>query len=149
MGHSISRREFFKKSANIGLSTAAGIPILSRLLDGPARAYGGELPSISVVKSEDTFQSTRKAVADLNTIIAPTLCVVDATELITTNGPLGPGELITPRKVIAGVDRVAIDAYCATLWGLKAVEIFHIQASHAHGLGQMDLSKVKIQEVEI
>lgn len=312
MSRSISRREFFKTSANIGLSAAVGTHILSHLLDGPAAVYGGEPSAISVVKGEDTFQSTQRAVealggikkfvlkdsrvallpnaqrwhpgtftnpdivrsviqmcreagakevnvltwldrqnwertglagaieeegaqlkliareetlfktvpvpkgkalkeamivkeldnhdvfidmpitkdhagnkftgtlknlmglnfptsnrffhkpgwkteksdiehldqciADLNTIIAPTLCVVDATELITTNGPMGPGEVITPRKVIAGVDRVAVDAYCTTLWGLKAAEIFHIQAGYAHGLGEMDLAKVKVHE---
>lgn len=88
-----------------------------------------------------------QCIADLNTIIKPHLCIVDATEFITTNGPFGPGELIKPQKVIAGTDRVAIDAYCCTLWGLEAKDIIMINKAKEQGLGEMDLKKVKIKEI--
>ena len=87
-----------------------------------------------------------QSIADLNTIIQPDLCIVDATEFIITNGPFGPGELHKPQKVVAGTDRVAIDAYCCTLWGLKPEDIIMISKAHEHGLGEMDLSKVNIKE---
>lgn len=90
-----------------------------------------------------------QCIADLNTVVRPALCIVDATEFIITNGPFGPGELLKPKKVVAGVDMVAIDAYCASLWGLKAEDIFMIRFGHEHGLGEMRLSKVKIKEVAI
>lgn len=90
-----------------------------------------------------------QCIADLNTAIKPTLCLVDATEFIITNGPFGPGELIRPRRVVAGTDPVAIDAYCASLWGLKAEEIFMIQKAHDHGLGVLDLKNVRIREVSL
>jgi len=89
-----------------------------------------------------------QSIADLNTILKPALCVVDATEFITTNGPFGPGKLIKPRKVIAGVDRVAIDAYCAKLWSLEPEDIIMIKRGFEHGLGEIDLKKVKIKEIE-
>ncbi len=57
--------------------------------------------------------------------------------------------LSKPRKVIAGVDRVAIDAYCAGLFGLKPTEVVAVNRAYAHGLGEMDLNKVKIKEIEI
>ena len=79
--------------------------------------------------------------------MAPALCVVDATQIILTNGPFGPGELASPRKVVAGVDRVAVDSYSATLRGLKGEEILMIRKGYAHGLGEIDLDKVRIQEV--
>jgi uncharacterized protein (DUF362 family) len=87
-----------------------------------------------------------QCIADLNTIIHPDLCVVDATELITTNGPFGPGELIRPHKIIAGTDRVAIDAYCCGLWGLNPQDIKTITKAYEHGLGEIDLSKVNVIE---
>ena len=87
-----------------------------------------------------------QCIADLNTIIRPDLCVVDATELITTNGPFGPGELIQPHKIIAGTDRVAIDAYCCGLWGLDPQDIMTITKAHEHGIGEIDLSKVNVIE---
>lgn len=90
-----------------------------------------------------------QCIADLNTVIRPDLCIVDATEFITTNGPFGPGEIIKPRKVIAGIDRVAVDSYCCTLWGLEAQNILQITKAFDHGLGEMDLSKVKIKEVSL
>lgn len=86
-------------------------------------------------------------IVDLNTIFKPALNVVDATEIITTNGPMGPGELVKPMKVIAGLDRVAIDAYCVTLLGLKPRDILSIQKASERKLGELDLKKVKVQEV--
>lgn len=38
--------------------------------------------------------------------------VADVTEFITTNGPSGPGDLKKLDKVVAGTDRVAVDAFC-------------------------------------
>lgn len=90
-----------------------------------------------------------QCIADLNTALPPTLCVVDATEFIVTNGPMGPGEIAKPQKVVAGVDRVAIDAYCCSLWGLKAENIFQIKMAQELGLGQMNLERVDIKEVKI
>ena len=93
------------------------------------------------------IQFLDQCIADLNTIFEPTLNIVDATEFITTNGPMGPGKVLKPQKVVAGLDRVAIDSYCCTLWGLEAEDIFTIKAAYAYGLGQMDLSKVNVKEV--
>jgi len=97
----------------------------------------------------DAITHLDQCIADLNTIIKPDLCIVDATEFITTNGPFGPGNLIKPQKVVAGTDRVAIDAYCCTLWGLEAKDIIMINKAKEHGLGEMDLKKVKIKEMEV
>lgn len=90
-----------------------------------------------------------QCIADLNTIITPDLCITDATEIITTNGPFGPGELIKPQKVVAGTDRIAMDAYCCKLWGLKPEDILHINKGFAHGLGEIDAAKVKINEMSV
>jgi uncharacterized protein (DUF362 family) len=90
-----------------------------------------------------------QSIADLNTVVKPALNLVDATEFITTNGPFGPGEIIKPKKVVAGVDRVAVDAYCAALWGLKGEDIVMIKRGQEHGLGTCDLTKVKIKETSV
>jgi uncharacterized protein (DUF362 family) len=94
----------------------------------------------------DDIEHLDQCIADLNLIIKPDLCVVDATELITTNGPFGPGKLVKPQKIVAGVDRVAIDAYCCTLWGMEGKDIIMIKRGYEHGLGEIDLKKVKIKE---
>ena len=97
----------------------------------------------------DAITHLDQCIADLNTVISPDLCIVDATEFITTNGPFGPGELLKPRKVIAGTDRVAIDSYCSTLLGLTGTDIIHIRKAHEHKLGKINLDAVSIKELEI
>jgi len=89
-----------------------------------------------------------QSIVDLNKAVRPALNVVDATEFITTNGPFGPGKLIKPLKVVAGTDRVAVDAYCAGLWGLKAEDIVQIKRAAEQGLGEMDLAKVSVKEAK-
>jgi len=99
--------------------------------------------------NRDDIEHLDQCIADLNTIIEPDLCIVDATEFVTTNGPNGPGRLLKPLKVIAGTDRVAIDTYCATLFGYNPEDIYVLKKAYEHGLGEMDLRKVKIKEFEI
>lgn len=97
----------------------------------------------------DSIYHLDQCIADLNTVIKTDLCIVDATEFIITNGPFGPGKLHKPGQVVAGVDRVAIDSYCCTLWGLEPKDIIHIKEAHALKLGNMDLKSLKIKQVKI
>lgn len=88
-------------------------------------------------------------IVDLNTIFKPALNIVDATEFITTNGPMGPGELLKPMKVIAGLDRVAIDAYCAALLSLEPRDVLSIRKAADRKLGEIDVKKVDVREVRV
>ncbi len=97
----------------------------------------------------DDVAHLEQSIVDLNKALKPALNVVDATEFIVTNGPFGPGELLKPRKVVAGTDRVAIDAYCASLWGLRPADIVQIQRASEQGLGTMDPAKVVVKEVRV
>ena len=90
-----------------------------------------------------------QCIADLNLAVTPDLCIVDATEFIITNGPFGPGKLHAPGKVLAGTDRVALDAYASTLWGLRPEEIIMIERAHRHGLGEIDLARVPRKEAVV
>ena len=99
--------------------------------------------------SKSEIEHLDQCIADLNTIIEPDLCIVDATEFVTTNGPNGPGKLLKPHKIIAGTDRVAVDTYCATLFGYNPKDIPVLNKAFEHGLGEIDLSKLKIKEIEI
>jgi uncharacterized protein (DUF362 family) len=90
-----------------------------------------------------------QCVADMNTLRKPDLCVADATEFLLTNGPAGPGELRKLGKVILGTDPVAVDAFCAPFVDLKASEVLMITKSAEWGLGQPDISKLKIREISV
>ena len=89
-----------------------------------------------------------QCIADLNLIRKPDLCIVDSTEFLMTNGPSGPGELMKPQEVLAGTDRVLMDAYCSTLLNLKPENVLMIQRAAAHNLGSPDLKKANIVTVE-
>jgi uncharacterized protein (DUF362 family) len=47
-----------------------------------------------------------QCIADINLLRKPALCIADATEYITTNGPFGPGNVAIAKKVAAGTDIV-------------------------------------------
>ena len=49
--------------------------------------------------------------------------------------------------LIASADTVAADAYATTLFGMKPADVGSIVAAAKMGLGEMDLSKVKIVKV--
>lgn len=89
--------------------------------------------------------------ADLASLLRPTLTVVDAVRILVDHGPTG-GSLDDVRltnTVIASTDIVAADAYAATLFGLTGADLPIIRAGAEMGLGTMDLSKVKITELSV
>ncbi len=95
-----------------------------------------------------------QCVADINTIRKPDLVVVDAIRILTTNGPKGPGKTEDIGEVIASTDLVAVDAYAATFFKhprtgkpFKPEEIKFVKNAYDLGLGQIDLSKVRVKRV--
>ena len=48
---------------------------------------------------------------------------MDATEVLATGGPQGPGLVKRPRKVFAGRDPVAVDTYATRLLGVDPKKI--------------------------
>jgi uncharacterized protein (DUF362 family) len=91
------------------------------------------------------------SLVDVAMFMKPSLVILDAVRILTANGPQG-GSLSDVKQlntVIAGTDQVAVDAYGATLFGLKGADIGYIIAGHKAGLGTMDLVKLKIKRVNI
>jgi uncharacterized protein (DUF362 family) len=97
----------------------------------------------------DDIAHLDQSIVDLNKAVKPALNVVDATEFIVSNGPFGPGQLFRPQRVVAGTDRVAIDSYCAALWGLKPGDIVQIKRGGEQGLGEFNPDKVNLKEEDI
>jgi len=95
-----------------------------------------------------------QCIADINTLRKPDLVVVDAIRILTTNGPKGPGKTEDIGEVITSTDIVAADAYAATLFKhpktgkpFKPEEIKFIKNAYELGLGEIDLSKVRVKKV--
>ena len=88
-------------------------------------------------------------VADLVSLVRPTLTVVDAVRILTAHGPTG-GSLNDVKQtdtVVASHDTVAADAWAATLFGLAGADIPYVKAAAEMGLGTMELGSVKVEEV--
>lgn len=100
-------------------------------LDGPSRNDPGFLA---------------QCIADLYLVRQPDLIISDATHCIVTNGPSGPGQIVSPLRVVAGTDPVAIDTYCALLIGFEPEDVLTIEKGYRHKLGEKDLSKLNIIE---
>jgi len=131
------------KVINIPIAKHHGLAKLTMSMKNWMGVMGGSRRQI--------HQKLDESLVDLSTKIKPTLTVLDAVRILTANGPQG-GNLADVKKldtVIAGVDQVAIDSYGATLFGMKGSDLGYVTLGHKLGLGQMDLSKLHIQKLQV
>jgi len=94
-------------------------------------------------------QRIDESLVDLAMLIRPALTILDAVRILTDNGPQG-GDLADVKQlnmVIAGTDAVAVDAYGATLFGMKPADLGYVRIGHQFRLGSMDLAKMKIKKI--
>lgn len=92
-----------------------------------------------------------ESLVDISMKIKPAVTILDAVRILTNNGPQG-GDLRDVKRlntVVAGIDQVSVDAYGASLFGLKPRSIGHIAAAHKAGLGEIDLKKVRIKKIAL
>lgn len=85
-----------------------------------------------------------QSIADLNLVRTPDLCVADVTEILATNGPVGPGNIKRPMEVVAGTNGVAVDMYCVKHLGLKADDLLVVRYAQEHLIGPKSLTGVKL-----
>ena len=90
-------------------------------------------------------------IADIVSLVQPTLTVVDAVRTLMAHGPTG-GNLDDVRMtntVIASHDIVAADAYAATLFELTGSDVAYVRAAADMGLGTLDLGGIDVEEIEV
>ncbi|MCD4783277.1 MAG: DUF362 domain-containing protein [Candidatus Eremiobacteraeota bacterium] len=95
-------------------------------------------------RAEFHRKGLHKCIADAARVIRPHLCVVDATRILLTRGPRGPGKVKNEHKILVGTDMVALDAYGSNLLGVNPEKVPHIVLANKYGIGRMDLKKVNI-----
>jgi uncharacterized protein (DUF362 family) len=94
-------------------------------------------------------QDIHQAIADLSSVVKVDLTLLDASRALATGGPTGPGRIVTPQTIVAGIDPVAVDALGVGLveWygqKLKPSEVKHIVAAHDMRLGSMNVDQMNI-----
>ena len=93
-----------------------------------------------------------QAIADLSTVLRADLTVIDASRALITRGPGGPGRVARLNRVVASRDPVAADAYAVGLtpWynrTVRGTQIAHIARAAELGVGQADVSKMRIRQI--
>ena len=91
--------------------------------------------------------SLDQCIADYATQVRPHLIVLDATRVLLTNGPKGPGRTKDLNLIAAGTDPLAMDAYAVQLLEMRPEDIGHLQRARELGVGELDLSRVNIKRV--
>lgn len=117
-----------------------------------ARLSLGGKNLLGVITSPNQMhRNLAQRVADLASLVRPTLTVVDAVRILVTHGPTG-GSLNDVQQtdtVIASHDMVAADAYAATLLGLTGADVGYVKAAAEMELGTLDLDAIKVAEINV
>jgi uncharacterized protein (DUF362 family) len=96
-------------------------------------------------------QDIGATVADLAVFLKPKLVVMDGIRVLAANGPVG-GNLADVRRkdvVAAGTDQVAIDAFGASLLGVRPEQVQYVVEAARRGLGTIDYKSVSPREQTI
>jgi len=86
-------------------------------------------------------QDIDMTIADLATLVRPTLVILDATRVLFRNGPTGgsPADVREAGIIAVAVDPVALDAYGASLLDRKPDELPFLIEAERRGLGLTDI----------
>ena len=114
-------------------------------------SLGGKNLLGTVSKPSNIHRNLDQRIADLASLIRPTLSVVDAVRILKNHGPTGGSlnDVEQTNTIIASHDLVAADAYAATLFGKTGTGIAYIKACADMGLGTLDLKSVKVEEINV
>jgi uncharacterized protein (DUF362 family) len=97
----------------------------------------------------DNVAYLSQCIADGNLCRLPTLCIGDATEVITQRGPFGPGPTKDFRTVVAGTNPVSFDAFGSTILGFKQDEIRMVRSAAELGIGSCSLESIAIARASL
>ena len=90
-------------------------------------------------------QDINTVIAELATMVKPTLVILDGTEVMMTNGPTGGSfsDLRRMDTIIASCDAVAADSFGCTLLDMKAGDLPYLEMAQLAGAGILDYQKLK------
>ena len=94
-------------------------------------------------------QDINTSIADLATMVRPTLTVLDATRVLYRNGPTGgsASDVREENTIAAAVDPVALDVFGASLLGRKPEELPYLAEAQRRGLGTVDLKEAGFEMI--
>ncbi|MFP4572273.1 MAG: DUF362 domain-containing protein [Desulfobacterales bacterium] len=95
-----------------------------------------------------------ESIVDLASLLTPQLTIIDASRVLSSGGPGGPGKVLTPETIIASTDMVAADAYTVSAFEwyggrYNPDQIKHIRLAHQRKIGRMDIENLNIDKVSV
>jgi uncharacterized protein (DUF362 family) len=90
-------------------------------------------------------QDINTIIVELAMLVRPTLVILDATEVMVSNGPTGgsSSDLKQTNIMLAGCDQVAADSFGATLLNMKPASLPYLLKAESLGLGTTDFESLK------
>jgi uncharacterized protein (DUF362 family) len=94
-----------------------------------------------------------QAIGDLATAIRPGLNIVDASRVLLSGGPTGPGPVTRDNRIFASTDILALDSVVTARYSFggkarTANEVPHLRAVYDNGVGEIDLKRINLQKVK-
>lgn len=114
---------------------------------GVTLSMKGQMGLIMDRQSMHSRYNLDASIVDLNTRARIALAVIDASRVLSTGGPQGPGLVLKPGEVIASADPVAADATAVASYEwygrrMQPRQVGHIRLAHERGLGRMDIENL-------
>jgi uncharacterized protein (DUF362 family) len=88
-------------------------------------------------------------IAELGTVIRPTLNIMDGMRILTTNGPDGPGKLVDNRQLLLGVDPVLMDTYACSWMGLRPQQVGYLARASKLEAGSIDVGRARVAKFNL
>jgi uncharacterized protein (DUF362 family) len=92
-----------------------------------------------------------KKLVDLAQAVTPAVTVIDATRIMTDNGPTGGDLSYVKRldKLVVTEDVTAADAYVATLFGLEPTDLGVVKEAARRSFGTSELERMDVSTVKV
>ncbi len=88
-------------------------------------------------------------IAELAATIRPTLTIMDASRILATNGPNGPGRVDHVERVLVSTDPVLADAYACRWLSVEPDKVPHLVKAAKLGVGTLDVKSAAIERITI
>jgi uncharacterized protein (DUF362 family) len=107
---------------------------------------------MGVIQNRNQFHpNLGQRIADLSSLVRPSLTILDAVNILMANGPRG-GNLSDVKQmntIIASRDFVAAGSYAATFFDQTGADIDALRCAAEMGLGTLDYSSLLVEEIAV
>ena len=99
------------------------------------------------LKGKYHMRGISTVIVDINSVLKPTLTVIDGFVAMEGRGPVG-GKPVEMDLIIAGSDPVATDSTACRIMGFDPHEVSHVRKAYERGLGNIDDIQVLGERLE-